>query len=347
MQALGMQALGMQVDSDAAPVQPPAKKMKRIKYNVLAWRTMEDFAIRLQEAHPDQFSYHQTKWGKFEDSRMDHIKLGGFHPNVLQKSHVIFIASFDDNDAMMSQFHALIVLCESFVKTLTILLPYYPVATMERITEEGEIATANTTARMLSNLPSIGWPARVMFYDLHTLQNRFYLHSNAIATLHTAIPLIKAVMAKANPPFTAIAFPDEGAQKRFAQIFGEEWPVVTCGKQRIGETRHVVVQDGQELVKGSKLLIIDDMVKTGGTLATCAESLMALGCSSISAYCTHAGFPEGAAQRFCRGGDRAVFEKFYVTNSNPIVSSQLPTDDCIEVLDLLPLFIADLNNGPM
>lgn len=37
---------------------------------------------------------------------------------------------------------------------------------------EGEVATANTISRMISQLPMIGPPARVMFYDLHTLQVR-------------------------------------------------------------------------------------------------------------------------------------------------------------------------------
>jgi hypothetical protein len=51
-------------------------------------------------------------------------------------------------------------------------------------------ATANTTAKMLSNLPSVGEPVRVMVYDLHTLQNRFYFCNHAVATLHSTFPLI-------------------------------------------------------------------------------------------------------------------------------------------------------------
>jgi hypothetical protein len=49
------------------------------------------------------------------------------------------------------------------------------VGTMERVVVEGEVATANTLARLLSSLPPCGKTTRVMFYDLHTLQNRFYL----------------------------------------------------------------------------------------------------------------------------------------------------------------------------
>ena len=57
---------------------------------------------------------------------------------------------------------------------------------MERVVVEGEVATANTLARLLSSLPPCGKTTRVMFYDLHTLQNRFYLrwgHCSFIAVL--------------------------------------------------------------------------------------------------------------------------------------------------------------------
>lgn len=78
---------------------------------------------------------------------MDHIIVGGFHPdNVIARSNVLFIASFDDNDSILSQMQVLTMLCESFIKSLTIVLPYFPVATMERILFEGEVATANTVA---------------------------------------------------------------------------------------------------------------------------------------------------------------------------------------------------------
>lgn len=79
---------------------------------------------------------------------------------------------------------------QSFIESLTVVLPFYPVGTMERVVTEGQVATAATYANMFSNLPNCGRPTRLMIYDLHTLQNRFYLHNNAVASLQTAIPLL-------------------------------------------------------------------------------------------------------------------------------------------------------------
>lgn len=51
---------------------------------------------------------------------------------------------------------------------------------------------------MFSNLPSCGKPTRLIIYDLHTLQNRFYLHGNAIPSLQTSIPLLIEHIQKTN-----------------------------------------------------------------------------------------------------------------------------------------------------
>eukprot|EP00667_Euglena_gracilis_P012629 EG_transcript_13000 len=311
-------------------------------FNVLAWTTCEEMGLQLQARDPRRFQYRATTWGKFADSGMDNIQVGGFHPtNVIRKSHVLFLASFDDNDAILSQFHVLTMLCESFIKTLTVVLPYFPMGTMEIVSREGQVATANTVSRMLSSLPSIGWPIRIMIYDLHTLQNRFYFHSSACASLCTTIPVLQQeILSKPEYGFTAIAFPDEGACKRFGRLF-DGYPLVVCGKKRIGDARRIVIQDGDPA--GQRVLIVDDIVKSGGTMAECALTLQRNGATSVSAFCAHCGLPRDAVRRFSRGGDRAHFEHFFVTNSNRVVTNALPKGDCFVVLDLLPQIAEDLD----
>ena len=64
--------------------------------------------------------------------------LGGFRPiNLISGEDIIFLSSFHNNDVTLSQFSAYIVLLQSFINSLTIVLPFYPVGTMERVVEEG------------------------------------------------------------------------------------------------------------------------------------------------------------------------------------------------------------------
>ena len=66
-----------------------------------------------------------------------------------------------------------------------------------------------------------------------------------------------------------------------------------------------------------------------------------MGAASVSAFCTHGIFPNESWRRFaavpenaCReasaAGDRAIFEKIWLTNSNPTVVSQLPVSLALE-----------------
>lgn len=193
------------------------QKNSKIRYQVIAAPGLEGIANDIVKLNPSRFKYHQTSWGKFSDGT-DNIMIGGFQPiNHISGQNILMLASFHNNDVTLSQFSVMITLLQSFIESLTIVLPFYPVGTMERVIEEGQVATANSYAQMLSNLPSCGKPTRLVVYDLHTLQNRFYLHGNAIASLQTTIPLLIEKMK--NTSINCIAFPDDGAAKRFGSMF--------------------------------------------------------------------------------------------------------------------------------
>lgn len=332
--------------SGDAHVDPVTGELK--KYLLLAGPELNDFAAEMQAREPSRFTYKESRWAKFPDGT-DQIVLGGFTPNnVVRGSHIVFLANFKNNDVLLAQYYALVVIAESFVESLTVVLPFFPTATMERVLVEGEVATAATLAKMLSNLPPIGKPARVMLYDLHTLQNRFYFTGNAIATLHTAFPLMTQQikdMADADR-ITAVVFPDDGAQKRFQHMFTSVLPdleIVVCSKKRDHDdpnVRKVVIADG--FPKDKRCLIVDDLVQTGGTLHECGKKLLEEGAENVSAFVVHSVFPNESWKRFCRGGDRNIFKYFFTTDSNRHVTGAMPTDDVFSILKLVPQICEDL-----
>ncbi|KAG5178318.1 phosphoribosyltransferase-like protein [Tribonema minus] len=310
------------------------------RYQIIAAKAMEPMARLLEANYPARFRFHPTAWGKFPDGT-DCIEIGGFTPhNVISGEHVLFLGSFHNNDVTLSQFQVMIALLQNFVEDLTVVLPYYPTGTMERVTREGQVATANTYAQLFSNLPSCGRPTRVMVYDLHTLQNRFYLHGNAIASLQTTIPVLIDELRRTN--VDCIAFPDDGAAKRFAHMFaGEGFATVICGKVRNGDERVITIQDGEP--RARNIVIVDDLVQTGGTLYECGAALKERGALSVCAFVAHGVFPSEAWKRFARGGDRCVFDRFWLTNSIPTTTDRLPKDDVYTVLDISDKIVQDLD----
>ena len=285
------------------------------------------------------FSFHDVEYGRFPDGS----------PNILihdvddiANRDVVFVASFTSAEEIYHQFDVLFVLSESFVRSLTIVLPFYPTATMERVTEEGRIATANTLAWRFNSLPSVGRPAALVLYDLHTLQNRFYLKGQCLPRMVSAIPPLKKRLGLVDgadlPQDLAIAFPDDGAQKRFGGMFPGLPHVVMAKVRGDGDVRRVTIKDGS--VKGRHVIIIDDLVQSGGTLVEAAKVASAGGAISMSCFVTHAVFPDEGWRKFLTNGGGAaagVFDKFYITNSIPIAATaiaELDDPSPFEVLDL-------------
>jgi len=226
---------------------------------------------------------------------------------------VLFLGSLHSPNIIFEQISILYAIPRYLSRSVTFILPYFPTATMERVDTEGSVATAWTLARILSATPlSARGPCQVVIFDIHSLQERFYFEGHVIPRLESAIPLLQREIMRASLPDVTIAFPDDGAYKRFYTMF-EQYPSITCLKIREGDKRIVKIKEGE--ASGRHCIIVDDLVMTGGTLIECAKVLKENGAATISAYVTHAVFPELSWKKFCSSD--SLFEKFYITDSIP------------------------------
>lgn len=205
---------------------------------------------------------------------------------------------------------------------------------MERIDEEGQVATAMTLARLLSAIPLTPCgPARIVMWDIHALQERFYFDTHVMPIFRTATPLIVKKLRELNDPNISIAFPDEGAWKRFGKDYQQNhFPLIVCTKVRDGEGRKVEIKEGE--VDGRHVVIVDDLVKTGGTLRECKNILFNKGAKAVSAFVTHAVFPQESWRSFEPTGQGRDFTTFWITDSCPLVSQILQDKKPFEILSL-------------
>ncbi|KAL2319105.1 hypothetical protein Fmac_032981 [Flemingia macrophylla] len=192
-------------------------------------------------------------------------------PEELRGEHVDFLASFSSPAHVFEQLSVIYALSRLFVASFTLVLPFFPTGSFERMEEEGDVPTAVTLAWMLSNIPmSRGGPTSLVIYDIHALQ-------------------------------VVIAFPDDGAWKRFHKLF-DNFAVVVCTKVREGDKRIVRIKEGN--VYGHHVVIVDDLVQSGGTLIECQKVLAAHGAAKVSAYVTHGVFPNQSWMRFTHKDER-------------------------------------------
>lgn len=259
-----------------------------------------------------QVIYRNTiTWDKFQD---------GFPNLFIQDVHymagkdVIFLGSFHDPSVIFEQLSVLYMFPRYLARSFHFILPYFPTGTMERVDTEGQIATAKTLAIMMSSIPlTARGPVQICIFDIHALQERFYFSDNIIPRLESAIPLLLSTMQQLpDKDNIAIAFPDDGAFKRFHQFF-PQYDTITCVKIRDNGKRIVKVKDGDP--EGKHVVIVDDLVQTGGTLIQCGKALMEKGAIGISAYATHGVFPQESWKKFTDGEFK--FQHFWVTDSIP------------------------------
>ena len=95
------------------------------------------------------------------------------------------------------------------------------------------------------------------------------------------------------------------------------------------------------------IVIIDDLIQSGGTLYKCAVALKAKGAISVSAFVPHAVFPNNSWEKFLKystpPGKYAEFDRFWTTNSIPTTTTNIPTNDVFEILDISPQLLLDLD----
>lgn len=297
--------------------------------------SMEAMAKALVDRYSGGMRLGEISWKTFED---------GF-PNIMIESiadvrgnNVVFLASWLDHNDLLPQLSVIYQLPRYMCKSLFIVMPYFPTGTMERVDTEGQIATAATFARLITATPpTISGPPRVVMYDIHALQERFYFGDGVLPLLGSAVGIFHKRLQKFHQhENVVIAFPDDGACKRFGKKF-PEYNLVICNKVRVGaDGRQVVIKDGAEFVtEDAHVFIVDDLVKTGGTLIECKDALLKAGAKQVSAFVTHAVFPLESWKRFSEPKEgETPFHSFLCTDSCPEVTSIIQSKKPFQILSL-------------
>ncbi len=283
---------------------------------------MADLARRLCAANRS-CQAGEISWQNFRDGFPD---LRIHNAGRLRNRNVVFLASFDEPADIFRQLSVIYELPRLAVKSLRVVLPYFATGTMERVDEEGEIATAATLARMLSHIPgTMSGPVQIIIYDIHALQERFYFSDTVVPRLETAVPLLLERIKGMQD--MAVAFPDEGAWKRFGRMF-DGYPLIIAHKVRERDQRRVIIKEGSPA--GKHVVIVDDLVMSGGTLLQCREALVRAGALKVSAYVTHGVFPGDSWERFAG----PQFAHFWTTDSCPVTAGRITGREPFEVLSL-------------
>lgn len=299
---------------------------------------MAEVAKKIHAADPS-ITLGETRWERFPDTFPNtFVKNKG----VLKTKHVSFLACFDRPEVIFEQMSLIYDLADFKPKSFRILLPYFPTGTMERVDTEGQVATASTLAQMFSGVAPAG-PGNVPLYiwDIHALQIRHYFGPHIAPTFKTGTRQLKTALSGAD---VTIAFPDEGAWKRFKTMFSDEngkplYPFIVCRKVRDGDKRIISVSEGEP--RGRHVIIVDDLIHSGGTILECTKALQAGGAAKVSVYVTHGVMENNAWEKFMKAG----LETVWITDSCPTTAALVDGKGPFKVLTLTNSIVNAIKEG--
>ena len=216
-------------------------------------------------------------------------------------------------------------------RRVTAVIPYYGYARQDRKDKQ----RVPITSRLIADMLEASGVDRIIVVHLHSAQVQGFFNL-PVDHLYTSNELVHAI---GNEKDYTVVSADAGGVKRsrvFAELLGGA-PLAIIDKRRSApgksEALHIIGE-----VKGRDCLIAEDMIDTGGTLMTAAESLKNAGANSICVCATHPVLSKNAIKRL----EASAIDKVYVMDSVP--HEELEKSDTFEVVTLAPLLANAIQN---
>jgi ribose-phosphate pyrophosphokinase len=208
----------------------------------------------------------------------------------------IIVGSIVDNDSLV-QLILLVDACEGSKNRLV--LPYMAYARQDKRFRPGEPISARAIARILSH-----GVTDIITVNIHEkgVLSYFSVPARNISLAQDLGSYIKTIKLD-NPLILA---PDEGALAFAEQVASSgSWDFDHLEKTRLsGDT--VIMAPKQLCAASRSVVIVDDIISTGGTITTAAGMLYKQGATDVYAACVHGVLTGGAYVRLISAGIRDV-----------------------------------------
>jgi ribose-phosphate pyrophosphokinase len=271
-----------------------------------------------------QLELGQAEVGRFPDGEVE-VQIG---ENVRGADvFVVQPTSTPVNDHLME----LLIMLDAFRRAsayrITAVMPYYGYARQDR----KDRPRVPISAKLVADLLTTAGANRILTLDLHAGQIQGYFN---IPVDHLyATPVTVDYFRKLKLKNLTVISPDTGGVER-ARSFAKKLraPLAIIDKRRENaDTVEVMNVIGD--VAGRAVLIVDDMIDTGGTLVRGAETLKEKGAEKVFACCVHGVFARDAVSRICD----SELELIVASNSIPLSSA---AQNCarIKILSVAKLF---------
>ncbi len=191
---------------------------------------------------------------------------------------------------------------------ITAVIPYFGYARQDRKDQP----RVPISAKLVANLIERAGANRVLTMDLHSEQIQGFFDVPVDNIFPT--PVFRRYITQLSLETHVVVSPDVGGVKRARAIAKKlgNLPLALIDKRRPAPNVAEVVNIIGE-VSGKRVVLVDDIIDTGNTLAKAAVALKEKGAIDICAIATHGVFSKGAKEII----DASPIDKVWVTNTLP------------------------------
>ena len=234
---------------------------------------------------------------------------------ISKKKSVVVQSIYPPVDTNLVQALSLITKAKENSSEVVVVIPYMGYARQDREFLPGEIVTMKVLGKLFKGAGA----SKIIVVDIHSLIG--FKHFSIKTKNITAIPDLVGYFKKLSLKNPLVVSPDQGGKKR-AKEFAKEFNLdyIALEKTRDRKTGKVKIKTKNlEEVKNRDLILVDDIISTGGSIIKATQFLKKQKCKRIYVACTHALLMNNAEKKIKKAGVTSIIS----TNTIPGKTSKV------------------------
>lgn len=248
--------------------------------------------------------------------------------------YIVQSTSYPVNDNLMELLIMIDAMKRASAGRITAVIPYYGYARQDRKAR----ARDPISAKLVANILTVAGADRVLTMDLHCaqIQGFFDIPVDHLVGAPLLTNYYHEKYGEAINEFVAVS-PDLGSVGRTRNFATRlDIPLAIIDKRRpkanVSEIMNIIGN-----VEGKRVILVDDMIDTAGTITNAANALKERGAIEVDACCTHPVLSGPALERI----EKSAINELLVLNT-----INLPPEKCIskiKVLSVAKIFAEAIN----
>ena len=265
------------------------------KISVISGNTSKDLARRIAKKINADFIPAETTIFPDGESKLTLKK-------IPKKGLIVVVQSTSPPvDTNLLQLLSMISQARRFSSKIYAIIPYMGYARQDRSFLNGEIITISVVAKMLK----IAGAKKIIVVDIHSkiALKHFKIKTENVSAIPKLVNYFKKIKLK-NP---LVVSPDIGGSvraKEFAKQFNTDF--ISLKKHRNRKTGKVSIQSSKINVKNRDLILVDDMISSGGSIIKATQFLKKQGAERIFVACSHAILIDDAEKKIRKAGVKEI-----------------------------------------